>query len=60
MNKEKLIEHHIESNNNPNGWGTIAKRGYEFKGDTLFLSPLNKGSIQPARIIWIRLNDTTE
>lgn len=56
----KTIEHHIESHIYPKSWGSIAKREYKFKGDTLILSPLNKDLRLPIRIIWISLNDTTE
>ena len=60
LENEKFIEHHIESYSNPNAWGKIAKRGYEFKGDTLILLPLSSGSGQQARIIWLKLNDKTD
>ena len=57
LEKNRIIEHHIESSNNPGRWGTIAKRKYQFKGDTLILSPLKTSSGIPARIIWLKLND---
>ena len=56
---DKIVEHYIESHSNPDAWGTIAKRGYEFKADTLILSPLNTETGNKTRIIWVRLNDKT-
>lgn len=52
----KIVEHHIESVNFQNMWGTIAKRKYQFHGDTLILSPITN-SYPKTRLKWIRLND---
>lgn len=51
-----IIEHHIESVNFQNMWGTIAKRKYQFSGDTLILNPLTN-RYPKIRLKWIRLND---
>jgi len=51
-----IVEHHIESANFQNMWGTTAKRKYEFSGDTLILSPLNN-NYPKIRLKWVKLND---
>ena len=51
-----IIEHHIESANFQNMWGTVAKRKYEFRGDTLILNPVTD-RYPKSRLKWIRLND---
>ncbi|WP_250436613.1 lipocalin-like domain-containing protein [Hanstruepera flava] len=52
-----LIEHHIESVNFQNLWGTIAKRKYQFLGDTLILNPLTN-TYPKIRLKWVKLNDS--
>jgi hypothetical protein len=52
----KIIEHHIESANFQNMWGTIASRKYEFNGDTLTLNPIKNG-YPKTRLRWVKLND---
>ena len=52
----KIIEHHIESVNFQNMWGTVAKRNYTFKGDTLILS-LITNTYPKTRLKWVRLDD---
>jgi len=52
----QVIEHHIESVNFQNMWGTVAKRKYVFSGDTLILNPLTD-KYPKIRLKWIRLND---
>jgi hypothetical protein len=53
----KIIEHHIESANFQNMWGTVAKRKYVFSGDTLILNPITD-RYPKTRLKWIRLNDS--
>jgi hypothetical protein len=52
----KVIEHHIESANFQNMWGTVAKRNYVFSGDTLILNPITN-RYPKTRLKWIKLND---
>ena len=52
----KIIEHHIESTNFQNMWGTIAKRHYSFSGDTLTLNPVTI-RYPKTRLKWVKLND---
>ncbi|WP_191860220.1 lipocalin-like domain-containing protein [Hanstruepera ponticola] len=52
----KIIEHHIESVNFQHMWGTVAKRNYSFKGDTLILNPITN-TYPKTRLKWLRLND---
>lgn len=52
----KIIEHHIESANFQNMWGTTVKRKYQFSGDTLILSPITN-NYPKTRLKWIKLND---
>lgn len=52
----KVIEHQIESANFQNMWGSIAKRNYNFSGDTLTLSPITN-RYPKSRLKWIKLND---
>lgn len=52
----KTIEHHIESANFQNMWGTVAKRKYRFHADTLILNPVTD-SYPRIRLKWIRLDD---
>ena len=52
----KIIEHHIESANFQNRWGTIAKRNYTFSGDTLILNPITN-RYPKTRLKWIKMND---
>ena len=54
---EKTIEHHIESANFQRMWGTIAKRKYEFEGDTLTLYPL-RDRYPKTRLKWVKVNQT--
>lgn len=51
-----IVEHHIESANFQNMWGTVAKRNFVFAGDTLILSPISS-SYPKTRLKWIRLVD---
>ena len=51
-----IIEHHIESANFQNTWGTIAKGKYLFSGDTLILNPVTN-RYPKIRLKWIKLND---
>ena len=53
----QMIEHHIESANFQNMWGTVAKRKYLFSGDTLILNPVTE-RYPKIRLKWIRLKDT--
>lgn len=52
----KIIEHHIESSNFQNMWGSVAKRKYVFSGDTLILSPITD-RYPKMRLKWISLTD---
>lgn len=52
----KIIEHHIESTNFQNMWGTVAERNYIFSGDTLILNPITN-RYPKTRLKWVRLND---
>lgn len=52
----KTIEHHIESANFQNMWGTVAKRKYIFDADTLILNPVTD-RYPKIRLKWVRLND---
>ncbi|PTX43481.1 lipocalin-like protein [Christiangramia gaetbulicola] len=52
----KIIEHHIESANFQNMWGSVAKRKYVFSGDTLILSPITD-RYPKMRLKWISLED---
>ncbi|WP_455169697.1 lipocalin-like domain-containing protein [Aegicerativicinus sediminis] len=52
----KIIEHHIESANFQDMWGTIAKRKYLFSGDTLILNPI-RNRYPMTRLKWVKLND---
>jgi hypothetical protein len=52
----KIIEHFIESTNFIGMWGKVAKRKYEFNGDTLILSSAQE-SFPKMRLKWIKLND---
>ncbi len=52
----KIVEHHIESANFQNLWGTIAKRNYLFSGDTLILNPITN-RYPKTRLKWVKLND---
>ena len=52
----KIVEHHIESVNFQDMWGKIAKRKYEFSGDTLILNPVTD-RYPKVRLKWIKLND---
>ena len=54
---DKTIEHHIESANFQRMWGTIAKRKYEFEGDTLTLYPL-RAKYPKTRLKWVKVNQT--
>lgn len=51
-----IIEHHIESVNFQNMWGTVAKRKYIFSGDTLILNPITN-RYPKTRLKWVKLND---
>jgi hypothetical protein len=53
----QVIEHHIESANFQNMWGTVAKRKYVFSGDTLILNPVTE-RYPKIRLKWMRLKDT--
>jgi hypothetical protein len=52
----QVIEHHIESANFQNMWGTVAKRKYVFSGDTLILNPVTE-RYPKIRLKWMRLKD---
>lgn len=52
----KVIEHHIESVNFQDMWGEVAKRSYQFSGDTLTLNPIFN-RYPKIRLKWVRLND---
>ncbi len=52
----KVVEHHIESTNFQNRWGTVAKRKYFFSGDTLILSPITD-KYPKTRLKWTSLID---
>lgn len=52
---DNTIEHHIESANFQRMWGTIAKRKYEFNGDTLTLYPI-RDRYPKTRLKWVRVN----
>ena len=51
---DKTIEHHIESANFQRMWETVAKRKYEFTGDTLILFPL-RDSYPKTRLKWVKI-----
>ena len=53
----KTVEHHIESANFQNMWGTVAKRNYVFLADTLTLNPITE-RYPKIRLKWVRLNDS--
>ncbi|MUP45986.1 hypothetical protein E0K83_09550 [Gramella sp. BOM4] len=55
--KDRIIEHQIESHIYPHAWNTVAKRHYEFRGDSLILSPINGNFTGPVRLVWLKLND---
>lgn len=52
---DQTIEHHIESANFQRMWGTVAKRKYEFHGDTLILSPMTD-KYPKIRLKWLNIN----
>ena len=52
----KIIEHHIESVNFQQMWGTVAKRNYLFSKDTLILNPITN-RYPKTRLKWVKLND---
>lgn len=52
----EVIEHHIESANFPTRWGMVAKRKYQFHGDTLILNPITD-RYPKTRLKWVRLHD---
>ncbi|MCP9200853.1 lipocalin-like domain-containing protein [Gramella sp. GC03-9] len=54
---DKTIEHHIESHIYPQAWNTIAERRYEFREDSLILSPINGNFTAPVRLVWLKLDD---
>lgn len=55
--KEATVEHHIESHIYPHAWNSIAKRKYEFREDSLILSPIEGNFTAPVRLIWLKLDD---
>lgn len=49
-----IIEHQRVSHGNPERFNEIAQRKFEFKGDTLILSPLELEAQKQRRIKWIK------
>jgi len=50
LEKEKIIEHTRTMHSDPNDWNKVVQRKYEFKGDTLVLSPIEFNM----RLKWLR------
>ena len=53
--EEKTVQHARISHSNPNDWGVVVKRRYEFSGDTLILSPIEQPNAS-LRLKWVREN----
>ena len=53
---KNTIEHKRLSATNPNDWGTVLKRDFEFIGDTLILTTHENINGSKLRIRWIKLN----
>lgn len=49
-----IIEHHKLSSIRPNEWGTTVKRVFEFKKDTLILTPQEKINGIQSRLRWVK------
>lgn len=56
IDSQRIIEHHIESANNPRMWGTVAKRQYLFTDDTLTLLPITE-RYPRIRLKWVKWNN---
>ena len=52
---DKSIEHKRLSATEPKNWGTSVTRDFDFKGDTLILTPHESINGQKLRLRWIRL-----
>ncbi len=52
---DSTIEHHRHSATNPGDWGTILTRTFEFRKDTLILTPVEKIEDKSLRLRWIRM-----
>ena len=48
------IEHARISHSNPSQWDEVAKRSYNFSGDTLTLQPIKKTPLGILRLKWIK------
>lgn len=51
--KEKYVEHARISHSNPNQWNVAVKRSFEFIGDTLKLTTIDRKA-GPLRVTWLR------
>jgi hypothetical protein len=52
---DSTIEHHRHSATNPGDWGTVLTRTFEFRNDTLILTPVEKIEDKALRLRWIRM-----
>lgn len=52
IEEEQIIEHHRLSHTFPQDWGAVVQRKFEFKGDTLFLMPVEPQN--PLKLKWIK------
>ncbi len=53
LEDENIVEHARISHSNPNLWNIKVKRYFEFKGDTLILTTLERKNSQ-LRVVWIK------
>ena len=51
---QKIIEHTRISHSNPGQWDEVAKRKYNFNGDTLTLQPIKETPLGILRLKWIK------
>lgn len=52
---DSTIEHHRLSATNPADWGTVLTRTFEFRKDTLILTPVEKIQDKALRLRWIKM-----
>lgn len=52
---DSLINHKRLSATEPSIWGTVSTRAFQFKGDTLILTPVELIGGQQLRVKWIKL-----
>ena len=50
---EKTVQHARISHSNPNDWNEVVKRWYDFRGDTLILSPMEQQN-SSLRLKWLK------